>query len=123
MPLSAENIRNISFHKIHIRPLRGGRPRTDVRVAERDIRAGAEGLGYKTIIHIRVCVYAHAHVRHFAVYLSSLYTNGGFRVDYQIVAECMYACTLPTLCYHKGIGGGGRICCVTGTVGKREDGR
>ena len=35
------NIRNISFHKIHIRPLRGGRPRTDVRVASRNIRADA----------------------------------------------------------------------------------
>ena len=32
------NIRNISFHKIHIRPLRGGRPRTIVRVASRNIR-------------------------------------------------------------------------------------
>ena len=31
------------FHKIHIRPLRGGRPRTIVRVASRDIRADAEG--------------------------------------------------------------------------------
>ena len=41
MPLSAENIRNISFHKIHIRPLRGERPRTIVRVASRDIRADA----------------------------------------------------------------------------------
>ena len=38
--------KNISFHKIHIRPLRGGRPRTIVRVASRDIRADAEaGLG------------------------------------------------------------------------------
>ena len=47
MPLSAENIRNISLHKIHIRPLRGGRPRTIVRVASRDIRAGAvAGLGW-----------------------------------------------------------------------------
>ena len=35
------NIRNISFHKIHIRPLRGGRPRTIVRVASRNIRADA----------------------------------------------------------------------------------
>ena len=41
LPLSAENIRNISLHKIHIRPLRGGRPRTGVRVASRDIRADA----------------------------------------------------------------------------------
>ena len=32
-PLSAENISNISFHKIHKRPLRGW-PRTDVRVAK-----------------------------------------------------------------------------------------
>ena len=39
------NIRNISFHKIHIRPLRGGRPRTIVRVASRNIRADAEGGG------------------------------------------------------------------------------
>ena len=40
------NIRNISFHKIHIRPLRGGRPRTIVRVASRNIRADAvAGLG------------------------------------------------------------------------------
>ena len=37
--------KNISFHKIHIRPLRGGRPRTIVRVASRDIRADAEGGG------------------------------------------------------------------------------
>ena len=38
--------KNISFHKIHIRPLRGGRPRTIVRVASRDIRADAvAGLG------------------------------------------------------------------------------
>ena len=41
LPLSAENISYISLHKIHIRPLRGGRPRTDVRVASRDIRADA----------------------------------------------------------------------------------
>ena len=41
MPLSAENIRNIGLHKTHIRPLRGGRPRTCVRVASRDIRADA----------------------------------------------------------------------------------
>ena len=34
--------KNISFHKIHIRPLRGCRPRTNVRVASRDIRADAE---------------------------------------------------------------------------------
>ena len=107
----AREHKNISFHKKHIRPLRGGRPRTGVRVAGRDIRAGAEGLGYKTIIHIRVCVCAHARVRNFAVYLSSLYTNGAFRVDYQIVAECMYACTLPTLCYHKGIGGMQNLLC------------
>ena len=33
--------KNISFHKIHIRPLRGGRPRTIVRVASRYIRADA----------------------------------------------------------------------------------
>ena len=39
------NIRNISFHKIHIRPLRGGRPRTIVRVASRDIRADAVAEG------------------------------------------------------------------------------
>ena len=40
------NIRNTSLHKIHISPLRGGRPRTTVRVASRNIRAGAEaGLG------------------------------------------------------------------------------
>ena len=45
MPLSAENIRNISLHKIHIRPLRGGRPRTCVRVASRNIRADAEAGG------------------------------------------------------------------------------
>ena len=32
-PLSAENISNISFHKIHKRPLRGW-PRTNVRVAQ-----------------------------------------------------------------------------------------
>ena len=32
-PLSAENISNISLHKIHKRPLRGW-PRTDVRVAK-----------------------------------------------------------------------------------------
>ena len=32
-PLSAENISNISFHKIHKRPLRGW-PRTNVRVAK-----------------------------------------------------------------------------------------
>ena len=37
------NISYISLHKIHIRPLRGGRPRTIVRVASRDIRADAEG--------------------------------------------------------------------------------
>ena len=81
-------------------------------MAGRDTRADAvAGLGHKTIIHIRVCVYAHARVRHFAVYLSSLYTNGVFRVDYQIVAECMYACTLPTLCYHKGIGGVQNLLC------------
>ena len=35
------NISYISFHKIHIRPLRGGRPRTIVRVASRNIRADA----------------------------------------------------------------------------------
>ena len=35
------NISYISFHKIHIRPLRGGRPRTGVRVASRNIRADA----------------------------------------------------------------------------------
>ena len=57
------NIRNIGLHKTHIRPLRGGRPRTIVRVAGRDTRAGAEGLGYKTIIHIRVCVCVCAHAR------------------------------------------------------------
>ena len=102
---------HLNLHKIHIRPLRGGRPRTDVRVASKDTRAGAEGLGYKTIIHIRVYVYAHARIWHFAVYLSSLYTNGAFRVDYQIVAECMYACTLPTLCYHKGIGCAQNLLC------------
>ncbi len=107
----AREHKNISFHKIHIRPLRGGRPRTDVRVAGRNIRADAEGGCYKIIIHIRICVCAHARVRHFAVYLSSLYTNGAFRVDYQIVAECMYACTLPTLCYHKGIGGVQNLLC------------
>ena len=39
------NISYISFHKIHIRPLCGGRPRTDVRVASRNIRADAEGGG------------------------------------------------------------------------------
>ena len=33
--------KNISFHKIHIRPLRGWRPRTGVRVASRNIRADA----------------------------------------------------------------------------------
>ena len=33
--------KNISLHKIHIRPLRGWRPRTIVQVASRDIRAGA----------------------------------------------------------------------------------
>ena len=37
------NISYISLHKIHIRPLRGGRPRTIVRVASRNIRADAEG--------------------------------------------------------------------------------
>ena len=37
----AREHKNISFHKIHIRPLRGGRPRTTVRVASRDIRADA----------------------------------------------------------------------------------
>ena len=41
MPLTAENISYISLHKIHIRPLRGGRPRTTVRVASRYIRADA----------------------------------------------------------------------------------
>ena len=41
MPLTAENIRDIRLHKIHIRPLRGGRPRTGVRVASRNIRADA----------------------------------------------------------------------------------
>ena len=41
LPLTAENTSYISFHKKHIRPLRGGRPRTDVRVASRDIRADA----------------------------------------------------------------------------------
>ena len=80
-------------------------------MVSRDIRADAERLDHKTIIHIRVYVYAHARVRHFAVYLSSLYTNGAFRVDYQIVAECMYACTLPTLCYHKGIWGAQDLLC------------
>ena len=50
MPLTAENIRNISFHKTHIRPLRGGRPRTDARVAGRDIRAGAEKGGRWIVI-------------------------------------------------------------------------
>ena len=47
LPLTAYrgNIRNISLHKIHIRPLRGGRPRTDVRVASRDIRADAVAEG------------------------------------------------------------------------------
>ena len=46
MPLTAENIRNIRLHKIHIRPLRGGRPRTTVRVASRNIRADTvAGLG------------------------------------------------------------------------------
>ena len=39
----AREHKNISFHKKHIRPLRGGRPRTIVRVASRDIRADAEG--------------------------------------------------------------------------------
>ena len=43
----AREHKNISFHKIHIRPLRGGRPRTTVRVASRDIRADAvAGLGW-----------------------------------------------------------------------------
>ena len=46
------NIRNISFHKIHIRPLRGGRPRTIVRVASRDIRAGAEKGGRWTVFGV-----------------------------------------------------------------------
>ena len=41
----AREHKNISFHKKHIRPLRGGRPRTIVRVASRDIRADAEGEG------------------------------------------------------------------------------
>ena len=41
LPLSAENISNISLHKKHIRPLRGGRPRTGVRVVSRNIRADA----------------------------------------------------------------------------------
>ena len=35
------NISYISLHKIHIRPLRGGRPRTIVRVTSRNIRADA----------------------------------------------------------------------------------
>ena len=49
MPLTAENISYTSLHKIHIRPLRGGRPRTIVRVASRDIRADAEaGLGSRS---------------------------------------------------------------------------
>ena len=37
--------KNISFHKIHIRPLRGGRPRTIVRAASRNIRADAVAEG------------------------------------------------------------------------------
>ena len=67
------NISYISFHKIHIRPLRGGRPRTDVRVAGRDTRAVAEGLGYKTIIHIRVCVCAHARPAFCSVFVVTLH--------------------------------------------------
>ena len=39
------NISYISFHKIHIRPLRGGRPRTDVRVAGRNIRLAPRKVG------------------------------------------------------------------------------
>ena len=50
MQLTAENIRNIGLHKTHIRPLRGGRPRTDARVAGRDIRAGAEKGGRWIVI-------------------------------------------------------------------------
>ena len=41
----AREHKNISFHKIHIRPLCGGRPRTIVRVASRDIRADAVAEG------------------------------------------------------------------------------
>ena len=52
LPLSAENISYISLHKIHIRPLRGGRPRTDVRVASRNIRAGAEKGGRWIVIRV-----------------------------------------------------------------------
>ena len=38
------------LHKRHIRPLRGGRPRTDVRVASRNIRADAEKGGRWIVI-------------------------------------------------------------------------
>ena len=69
----AREHKNISFHKIHIRPLRGGRPRTGVRVAGRDTRAVAEGLGYKTIIHIRVCVCAHARPAFCSVFVVTLH--------------------------------------------------
>ena len=49
--------KNISLHKKHIRPLRGCRPRTNVRVASRNIRADAVVLHIVTLRRQPLCPY------------------------------------------------------------------